>query len=167
VDGTPVLTGLLTVGDSACCTNPSLGRGMTMGLMHAAGTAEVINDHLGDPLALALAHDQMTQDRVTPWYQSTVTFDRARKEQIDASIEGRPAPEPTGPAAGFQRAFGVAALYDPDVFRGMIEFISMQALPEQVFSRPGFGDRVMAAAEGHEAFAPPGPSRDELLKALA
>ena len=167
VDGTPVLTGLLTVGDSACCTNPSLGRGMTMGLMHAAGTAEVINDHLGDPLALALAHDQMTQDRVTPWYQNTVTFDRARKEQIDASIEGRPAPEPTGPEAGFQQAFGVAMLYDPDVFRGMIEFISMQALPEEVFSRPGFGDRVMAAAEGQEAFAPPGPSRDELLKALA
>jgi flavin-dependent dehydrogenase len=167
VDGTPVLTGLLAVGDSACCTNPSLGRGMTMGLMHAAGTAEVINDHLGDPLALALAHDQMTQDRVTPWYQNTVAFDRARKEQIDASIEGRPAQESTGPGTEFQQAFGVAMLYDPDVFRGLMEFISMMALPEQIFTRPGFGDRVAAAAEGHEAFAPPGPSRDELLKALA
>jgi len=61
----------------------------------------------------------------------------------------------------------VAMLYDPDVFRGMIEFISMQALPEEVFTRPGFGDRVTAAAEGREAFDPPGPSRDELLKALA
>src|SRR5262249_9410691 len=159
VAGAPVLTGLLAVGDSACCTNPSLGRGMTMGLMHAAGTAEVINDHLGDPLALALAHDQMTHDRVTPWHQNTVTFDRASKEQYDASIEGRPAPEPTGPEAGFQQAFGVAMLYDPDVFRGMIEFISMQALPEEVFSRPGFGDRVIAAAEGHAAFDPPVPAR--------
>jgi 2-polyprenyl-6-methoxyphenol hydroxylase-like FAD-dependent oxidoreductase len=167
VDGTPVLTGLLTVGDSACCTNPSLGRGMTMGLMHAAGTAEVIGDHLGDPVALALEHDQMTQARVTPWYQNTVTFDRARKEQIDASIEGRQAPEPTGPAVLFQQAFGVAMLYDPDVFRGMMEVISMYALPEQVFARPGFVGRITAAAEGNEAFAPPGPSRADLLKLLA
>jgi len=167
VDGSPVLTGLLTVGDSACCTNPSVGRGMTMGLMHAAGTAEVINDHLGDPVALALAHDQMTSARVTPWYQNTVTFDRARKDEIDASIEGRPAPQPPGAMAQFQQAFGVAMLYDPDVFRGMMEFISMMALPEQVFTRPGFGDRISAAAEGREAFTPPGPSRADLLKTLA
>jgi hypothetical protein len=167
VAGTPVLTGLLAVGDSACCTNPSLGRGMTMGLMHAAGTAEVIASHLGDPVTLALEHDQMTQARVTPWYQNTVMFDRARKEEIDASIEGRPAPQPPGSMAQFQQAFGVAMLYDPDVFRGMMEFISMMALPEQVFARPGFGDRVAAAAGGHDAFAPPGPSRPDLLRALA
>lgn len=167
VAGAPVLTGLLAVGDSACCTNPSLGRGMTMGLMHAAGTAEVIAGQLGDPVALALEHDQMTQARVTPWYHDTVTFDRARKAEIDASIEGRPAPEPTGPMAQVQQAFGTAMLYDPDVFRGMMEFISVMALPEQVFTRDGFGDRVAAAAEGHEAFAAPGPSRHDLLKTLA
>ena len=167
VTGTPVLTGLLTVGDSACCTNPSLGRGMTMGLMHAAGTAEVIGGHLGDPVTLALEHDQMTQARVTPWYQNTVMFDRARKEEIDASIEGRPAPQPPGPMAQFQQAFGVAMLHDSDVFRGMMEFISMMALPEQVFARPGFGERVTAAAGGHEVFAAPGPSRADLLKSLA
>ena len=61
----------------------------------------------------------------------------------------------------------MAMLYDPDVFRGMMEFISMMALPEQVFSRPGFGDRVAAAADSHEAFVPPGPSRPDLLRALA
>ena len=69
--------------------------------------------------------------------------------------------------ARFRQAFGVAMLHDPDVFRGMMEFISMMALPEQVFARPGFGDRVAAAADGHEAFAPPGPSRSDLLKVLA
>ena len=69
--------------------------------------------------------------------------------------------------AAFQQAFGVAMLYDPDVFRGMMEFISMISLPEQVFAKPGFGDRVAAASEGHEAFTPPGPARADLLKALA
>lgn len=167
VAGTPVLTGLLAVGDSACCTNPSLGRGVTMGLMHAAGTAEVIASHLGDPVALALAYDQMTQARVTPWYRNTVAFDRARKEEIDASIEGRPAAPPSGPMAQFSQAFGVAMLYDPDVFRDVMEFLSMNSLPEQVFARPGFSDRVAAAAAGHQAFAAPGPCRQDLLQALA
>ena len=167
VGGMPVLTGLLAVGDSACCTNPSLGRGITMGLMHAVGTADVIAEHLDDPVTLAIEHDRMTEARLTPWYKNTVTFDRARKRAIDAAIEGRPAPAPTGPMILFQQAFGVAMLYDPDIFRDMMEYIAMMALPEEVFTREGFGDRVAAAAEGHEAFAPPGPSRSDLLRILA
>ena len=166
LNGTPVVTGLVTVGDSACCTNPSLGRGMTMGFMHAAGTVEVIRKHLGDPLTLAAEHDRMTQTRVIPWYRATVEFDRARKAEMDAAIEGRPEPQPAGPAALFQQAFGKAMLYDADIFRAMMEIITMQALPEEVFARPGFASRVQAAAEGREAFIAPGPSRAELLGAL-
>lgn len=58
----------------------------------------------------------------------------------------------------FQQAFGLAMLYDPDVFRGMMEILSMYALPEEVFTRPGFAERIAAAAEGHEA----GPDRPGL-----
>lgn len=50
--------------------------------------------------------------------------------------------------AQFRQAFGVAMLHDPDVFRGIMKFISMIALPEQVFARPGFGDRVAAQRGG-------------------
>ena len=165
VDGTPLVTGIVPVGDSLCCTNPSLGRGMTMGLMHAAGTAEVAGEHLDDPLALALEHDRMTQTRVTPWYQDTVKIDRARKQQIDASIEGRPAaPDDASPVA---RALNTALQYDAGMFRTLLEIVSMYALPEEVFARPGFGDRVLAAAEGREVFVPPGPSRADVLKTLA
>lgn len=168
VDGKPVVTGLVAVGDAACCTNPTLGRGITMGLMHAAGTADVVAQHLDEPLALAAAHDQMSLARVSPWYQATVGFDRARKAEIDAVIDGRPVPPPTGQAETlFQQAFGTAMLYDPDVFRGMMDIVSMHALPGEVFARPGFAARVAAAAEGHEPFVPPGPSRAELLGMLA
>ena len=58
-------------------------------------------------------------------------------------------------------------LYDPDIFRAMMEIITMQALPEQVFARPAFADRVIAAAEGRDALVPPGPSRTHLLGVLA
>ncbi|HEX6453139.1 MAG TPA: FAD-dependent oxidoreductase [Trebonia sp.] len=167
IDGTPVATGIVSVGDSSCCTNPSLGRGMTMGLMQAAGTVEVIRDHLDDPVALAYAHDEMTQARVTPWYRDTVRLDRARLAQIDASIEGRPGSDEAGEQASAQSALLVAMMYDADVFRAYLEMISMLALPQEVLARPGLTDRIMAAADGRDALTLPGPSRADLLKMLA
>jgi hypothetical protein len=139
---------------------------MTMGLMQAAGTVEVIRDHLDDPVALAYAHDEMTQERVTPWYQNTVRLDRARLEEIDAAIEGRPGPDGAGEPVSAGSALPVAMLYDADVFRAYLDIISMLAPPEEVLARPGLTDRIMAAAAGRDAPAL-GPSRAELLKMLA
>jgi flavin-dependent dehydrogenase len=167
VDGTPVATGVVSVGDAWSCTNPSLGRGITTGLMHAAGTADVVREHLGDPLALACGHDQMSETRVRPWYQDTIEFDRQRKEQIDASIDGRPARAPTDPAALARRALPVAMMDDADLFRAFAEIIAMLALPQQVMTRPGLIDRIMRIADGRQALTPPGPSRDQVLRMLA
>jgi 2-polyprenyl-6-methoxyphenol hydroxylase-like FAD-dependent oxidoreductase len=55
VDGAPVATGIVSVGDAWAGTNPVGGRGISMGLMHAQGTVEVLQQHLDDPPALALA----------------------------------------------------------------------------------------------------------------
>ena len=52
VDGTPVATGVLTVADASSCTNPSLGRGITLGLMHVELLRECIAQHLDDPLGV-------------------------------------------------------------------------------------------------------------------
>lgn len=163
----PVATGVISVGDSSSCTNPSLGRGMTMGLIHAAGTAEVIGDHLGDPLALARAHDQMTRARLAPWHQHTIGLDRARRDQINASIDGRPARPPEGPAARVGAALPVAMMYDADVFRAFAEITAMLSQPHEVMARPGFAQRVLDVASGHDAVAPPGPSRADVLRMLA
>lgn len=160
VDGAPVVTGIVSVGDSWACTNPLGGRGITMGLMHGLGTVEVVRQHLNDPLALALAHDSMTETRVTPWYRDTVAFDRARTAEIDAFIEGRPTPRPMDP----RNALRVAMRYDADLFRAAMENISLLALPQEVMARSGVIDRIMEVARGHEAWAPPGPSRGELLR---
>jgi 2-polyprenyl-6-methoxyphenol hydroxylase-like FAD-dependent oxidoreductase len=167
IDGLPVVTGALSVGDAVACTNPSLGRGMTLGLMHAAGTIDVVGRYLGDPLALAQAHDEMTQARIMPWYQNTVTLDRARLAQLDASA-GRPAARPeAGPGPDVLQKLPVAMLYDPDLFRAFLEIISMHMLPQQVLAMPGLADRVAAVAAGHEEFVMPGPSRADVLGILA
>ncbi len=166
-DGSPVVTGVLSVGDAVACTNPSLGRGMTLGLMHAAGTVHVVGQQLGDPVALALAHDEMTEARVMPWYQNTIALDRARLAQLDAAA-GRPVAAPAaGPGSRVMRDFSVAMLYDADLFRAFVEMIGMLALPEEVLARPGLADRIAAVAAGHEEPVIPGPTRADVLGILS
>jgi len=167
IDGSPVTTGVLSVGDAIACTNPSLGRGITLGMMHAAGTVEVVGRHLGDPLALALAHDEMTRARITPWYQNTIALDRARLAQLDAAA-GRPVTPPVpGPGARVMRDLTVAMLHDADLFRAFAEIIAMLALPREVLARPGLADRIGAVAAEHEEFVIPGPSRADVLASLS
>jgi flavin-dependent dehydrogenase len=167
VDGVPVATGIISAGDSWACTNPSLGRGIAMGLMHALGTVEVLGQHLDNPLALALAQDSMTETRVTPWYRNTIEIDRAWIARFNALIEGRPEPQPTDPRARVGKAFSVAMMYDADLFRAANEMRSLLALPQKVMARPGLVDRILEVAGTHEAVTPPGPSRQELLHMLA
>jgi hypothetical protein len=110
VDGVPVATGIVSVGDSWACTNPSLGRGITIGLMHALGTVEVVREHLDNPLALTLAQDSMTETRVTPWYRNTIEIDRTRIARFNALIQGRPEPQPTDPACAHRQ--GASCCHD-------------------------------------------------------
>ncbi len=162
LDGVPVVTGIVPVGDAWGCTNPLGGRGITAGLMHAVGTAEVVFKHLDDPLALALAHDSVTETRVMPWYRTTVELDRQRIAQIDAAIQGRSGPRSTDPMS----ALTIGRMYEPDLFRAFIEIFSMLAKPQEVMARPGLMDRVLKVADAHEPAAPPGPSREQLLRML-
>ena len=77
-DGQPLLTGIALLGDACACTNPSLGRGITLGLVHAQALREVVSSHLEDPLEFAQAWDEATEARLTPWYRETVAEDRSR-----------------------------------------------------------------------------------------
>src|SRR5215469_12186732 len=115
VDGVPMATGIVSVGDSWACTNPSLGRGIAMGLMHALATVEVLQQHVDDPLALTLAQDSMTETRVSPWYRNTVEIDRAQIARFNASIEGRPEPQQTDPRTRLAKALSVAMMYNADL----------------------------------------------------
>jgi 2-polyprenyl-6-methoxyphenol hydroxylase-like FAD-dependent oxidoreductase len=167
--GAPVVTGVLTVGDAAACTNPTLGRGMTIGLMHAAVTAEAVAEHVADPVALALEHDRLTTERILPWYRATTQLDRQRAAQVAAAIESRPPspPPPGNPVAELMRNISVAMRTDPDMYRAFIETVYMLALPQDLLARPGFAERASELAGGQAPTLPPGPSRAELLAMLS
>jgi len=168
-DGAPVITGVLAVADAWACTNPSGGRGIATGLMHAVQLRDAVRAHLDAPARLAEALDDATEREVAPWYRLQVKADRARVAAIDAACEGRPLPQrpDKGDEHRPEAAFLAAVPYDPDAYRAYMEVVACLALPEEVFARPGLAERVLAAAQGREPMALPGPDRAQVLALLA
>jgi len=167
VDGRPVATGLAVVGDAWACTNPSLGRGISLGLVHAARLRDVARAQLDDPRAFAAAWDAATESDLAPWYRATVAVDRARLAEFEALRAGRERPQPIEPPAVLAAALVRAMPHDADIFRAFMEMGSCLTLPGAVFARPGFADRVMEVARQSDAPPPSGPTRDELLRLIA
>jgi 2-polyprenyl-6-methoxyphenol hydroxylase-like FAD-dependent oxidoreductase len=163
VDGEPVVTGYVAVGDAWACTNPSAGRGISTGAIHARVLRAVARDHLDDPGELARAFDEATEREVTPFYRNQVAADRARIAEMDAFRTGR---QPPPPDPGQVRLL-TAATYDAEVFRGLIEMVTCLALPEQVLSRPGMLERLERFADAPPPRPTPGLDRGRLLELLA
>jgi 2-polyprenyl-6-methoxyphenol hydroxylase-like FAD-dependent oxidoreductase len=167
VDGVPVATGLFPVADAWACTNPSLGRGISLGMWHAARLRDLLHSPDGDPAAVAAEWDAITEAELTPWYQAQVDMDRARVAEINAIREGREPPGAEDPAAKMQQAFFTASQHDPDLFRAFLEVMGCLSTPEEILSRPGVFEKMLAAAEGREPVTVPGPNRAELLELVA
>jgi 2-polyprenyl-6-methoxyphenol hydroxylase-like FAD-dependent oxidoreductase len=167
VDGRPVATGIAAIGDAWACTNPSLGRGIALGLAHAARLRELVRTAPADPQEFALAWDAVTERHLTPWYRATVATDRARFAEIEALRAGRPALAATDRAAALRTALPLAMGLDADVFRAGMEVVNCLTLPQHVFASPGFVDRVLEVARAHNGALPPGPDREQLLELLA
>ena len=163
VDGRPVATGVAVVGDSWACTNPSLGRGVSIGLIHV----QALRDHirsvgLDDAQAFVLGWDETTEAVVGPWYRSTLTFDRHRLAEIDAQIAGEPYAT-DDPTWSVTKAMERASGQDPDVLRGFLRIATVQETPDEVLAQPGIFDAVIAKGAGWEHDVAPGPSRAELV----
>lgn len=162
VDGEPVVTGLVAVGDAWACTNPSAGRGLSIGMIHAQLLRRTVAAHLDDPAELARVWDERTEQVVGPYYRNQVGADRVRVAEMRALADGGdpPAPDP------LMSGFFTAAMHDPEVFRAMIETLTCLALPQEVLARPGMRERI----EQHSGAVPrpgPGPDRAQLLQLLA
>lgn len=167
VDGEPVATGFAAVGDAWACTNPSAGRGLSVGLMHAQRLRDVVRSSVGDPYGFAIEWDAVTESEIAPWYWNQIAADRARLAEINAVREGRATNVKTVvPLPPEFEAVARAAPFDADVFRALLETVGCLALPQEVFARSGLWSKVEAAAPD-ESFALPGPTRDELLALLA
>jgi len=150
VDGQPVVTGFAAVGDAWACTNPSAGRGLAVGLLQAQVLRNVVRQHVNDHGVFSQAYDAETERQVTPFYRTQIAADRARVAEMNALDEGLPLPPPDP----VMTRLLLAAPYDADVLRGVLELAMCHALPQEVVSRPRIAAKL-AELEGHPL--PPDP----------
>jgi 2-polyprenyl-6-methoxyphenol hydroxylase-like FAD-dependent oxidoreductase len=159
VDGAPAVTGYFPVADAWACTNPSGGRGLSVGLAHAVLLRDTLREGADDPARLARAWFARTDEQIGPWYDVQARADAERIAEMAALVRGEE-PPPAGPVS---TAFAAAAGRDPDVFRALLETSTCLALPSEVMARPGLRERL---AEHSGAAAPRhhGPDRARLLE---
>ncbi len=161
VDGRPLATGLASVGDAWACTNPSAGRGLSVGLIQAQQLRRVVQEHLDDRPAFAAAWDAATEAHVTPYYRSQIAADRVRLAEMDALRDGRPPPPPDP----LMSAFFAGSGFDADLFRALIEVMTCMALLQDVLDRPGMRAAIMTYADRQPGQIP-GPDRQQLVSLL-
>jgi 2-polyprenyl-6-methoxyphenol hydroxylase-like FAD-dependent oxidoreductase len=163
VGGEPVATGVVAIADAWACTNPSLGRGVSLGVLHG----RILRDTLrrsdpADARRFALEFNDATVTSVEPWYRVTVRYDRHRLAEIDAHIRGR-AYDPGDAEWEGIRSIQFAAGRDPDCLRASLAMINVLRTPAEVLRIPGLLGKARAAGPGWRERPFPGPTRAELV----
>ena len=162
-DGRPVATGVVALADSWACSNPSNGRGASIGLLHALTLRDQLRAvGLEDPAVFAEAFHTATAETVEPWYRATLAADRHRLGEIEAGIRGVAYDSPD-PQYEPEKALGAAIGQDADCLRAFLEIRLVLRTPEEVFARPGLRDQVLQLGSGWRDQPPFGPTREQFL----
>jgi 2-polyprenyl-6-methoxyphenol hydroxylase-like FAD-dependent oxidoreductase len=166
-DGRPVATGVVAVADAWACTNPSLGRGASIGMMHAQLLRDCLRSAGSErPAALQEAFAEATARVVEPWYRATLAFDRHRLAEMKAVAAGQTY-EPEDPTFGIAKAMRASILSDPDCFRNFMDVAGVLATPEEVLARPGSLDKFIEHGGDWRERPEFGPTREELVALAA
>jgi 2-polyprenyl-6-methoxyphenol hydroxylase-like FAD-dependent oxidoreductase len=168
VDGTPLVSGLIPVGDALSTTNPQYGWGASMALT-GAFTAVDAASAASSPDDALLAYEEAVGDEVDAVYRESAAADRWRTyrwRELEVPPWDREAMERQTLLA---EGVGPGAAHDPVLGRAMLRRINLIEAPESTLDDP----EVRAAAERSRAIVaakPPrqiGPSRAERRLLLA
>jgi len=162
----PIVTGVAAVADAWACTNPSLGRGISLGLVHVQCLRDAVREHLGDPLQFAQAWDAVTEAELAPWYRETVEENRDRFAEIQALRNGIDRMRNPRPSPLRQRALFAAVGRDPDVFRAYLASRCCLTRLHESLADQDFAERISELARDSDPPPPMGPNRAQLLSLL-
>lgn len=141
VDGEPVATGVVSVADAWAATNPTLGRGITLGTRHAILLRDVLRSNdTGDAEAVVRRFDEVTQEHLTPWYRATIWHDRNRLADLDAAIAGVDR-ELDEDWSRFRR-FEAATSLDPGLIPRMLDGLHLRETPLDLIRDPAIAARI-------------------------
>lgn len=81
-DGAPLVTGYVLVGDACVQTNPTFGRGVSLGLAHARTIADRLERLDQDPADWAVETHEATEQCLGQWFEQQVATDAARLAEL-------------------------------------------------------------------------------------
>lgn len=165
VDDQPLATGVIPVGDTLMCTNPTYGRGMSTTAWSVEMLATALDRHANDPTALVAAYASAVNRELKPWYQVSCEMDEANRRNAAAVLAGR-----ASPAQDLE--FGqlsALARYDTVVQRALLRSLNLLAPPQALAADPEVHNRLEALKQrypdaGTEQRKP--PERTELITML-
>jgi 2-polyprenyl-6-methoxyphenol hydroxylase-like FAD-dependent oxidoreductase len=166
VDGCPVVTGVVAVGDAWGCTNPSAGRGLSVGSVHAQALRRTLGRHLDsvvDHEALARDWHDVTETSVAPFWETQIAMDRVRLAEMEALRDGREVPAREGPLELLLASMET----DPVLLRAGAEQLLCLDTAQAILARPEVASRLAGIGAMPAPVDLRGPDRAGLLELLA
>ena len=138
----PMVGGLVAIGDAALHTNPTLGRGISMGLMHAQQLATVAHLAADDPVGFVETFSMWTDDHLGVWYDTQVAADATTLDRLAAGIRGELFEPAETPASRFAAAAFLCASHDEVVGAAVARMAHLFAPPAEAFGETGVASRI-------------------------
>jgi hypothetical protein len=168
VDGEPLATGVVPIGDSVICTNPLYGRGMSTAAWSVDMLAKALDDHADDHRALVTTYAAAVEKDLKPWYLASVQMDEASQREAAVVFSGDDGDAPSGTSSIFARLLALMR-YDAVVQRAFLRSINLLASPNALMEDPDLIGRIGklmekypdAGSSGHEP-----ATRDDLIALL-
>ena len=165
IDGEPVATGVVAVGDAWACTNPSVGRGSTIGLLHAVALRDLLRDRaatIPSTFAAGVA-------RRDAWRRSSRGTGRRSATTGTASVRSRPCARrrrtrPTTRRTRSPRRSSSGRCSDPGPAARLPRRRGDDACPRRRSPRPGVFEKVLADRRPWRDAEVPAPDRAGLLE---
>jgi flavin-dependent dehydrogenase len=164
--GRPIATGLVAAGDAWACTNPSIGRGASIGLLHALALRDLLRTSATEnPATFTSRWEAVTLQTVEPWYRATLGYDRHRLAEVEAAMN-ETSYEPGDPAWEITKALAHGATADGELLRARLRIAGVLNTPADLMAETGLADRVKRVGGDWRDHPLPGPGRKQLLRLL-
>lgn len=159
-EGRPVATGIVPLADAWSCTNPSLGRGVSLGITHAAALRSLLREGaLDEPALLPQRWAEATAASSGPFVDETIRLDGHRLAEVEAIVAGRPY-ETDDPSWSRYQAILAGGALTPELVRAALDVTMVFRTVADVVADP----ELAATVADLDGPAPAdGPDRPELL----
>jgi 2-polyprenyl-6-methoxyphenol hydroxylase-like FAD-dependent oxidoreductase len=162
----PQVTGFFGIGDSVCTTNPSYGRGVSLGLSHAVMLAELLAEFTEPGQAQAEQFSARSTQLMRPWLEEAIANDRGRAGMWEATLRGQASQRPPAGMVTFGSAVA-ASTKDEEVWRRVANVMMMLDQPAALYADEQIRSRIGRALAAGPPPQLPGAGRAELIAAVS